>query len=104
MEINDGSFQKEVLENKNLVMVDFWAPWCMPCQMIKPMIEELGEQMRDKVDVKTLNVDENKEIADRYNIKGIPAILFFKNGEVVKEMVGMQSKEAFIEVINELSK
>ena len=104
MEINSGSFQKEVLENKNLVMVDFWAPWCMPCQMIKPMVEELGEEMKEKVDVKTLNVDENKESADKYNIRGIPAILFFKNGEVVKEMVGMQSKEAFIEVINELSK
>jgi thioredoxin 1 len=103
MVVNDESFQKEVLENERLVMVDFWAPWCGPCQMLKPMVEELGEEMKDKVDVKTINVDENQKTAGEYNIRSIPAILFFKNGEVVKELIGMQSKDSFIEVINELS-
>ena len=104
MEINDQNFQKDVLENQKLVMVDFWAPWCMPCQMLKPMIEELGEEMKEKVDVKTMNVDENQETSKKYGIQSIPAILFFKNGEVVKEVIGMQSKDSYIEAIDELYK
>jgi thioredoxin 1 len=104
MEVNDESFQKEVLENKKLVMVDFWAPWCMPCQMLKPMVEELGEEMKEKVDVKTMNVDENQETAKKYGIQSIPAVFFFKNGEVVKEVIGMQSKDSYIEIIDELSR
>jgi thioredoxin 1 len=104
MEINDQNFQKDVLENKNLVMVDFWAPWCMPCQMLKPMVEELGEEMKEKVDVKTMNVDENQETAKKYGIQSIPAVFFFKNGEVVKEVIGMQSKDSYIEIIDELSR
>ncbi len=104
MEINDQNFQKDVLENQKLVMVDFWAPWCMPCQMLKPMIEELGEEMKEKVDVKTMNVDENQETAKKYGIQSIPAVFFFKNGEVVKELIGMQSKEAYEKEIEELSK
>ncbi len=104
MVINDESFQKEVLENERLVMVDFWAPWCGPCQMLKPIVEELGEEMKDKVDVKTMNVDENQKAAGEYNIRSIPAILFFKNGEVIKELIGMQSKDSFVQTINELSK
>jgi thioredoxin 1 len=104
MEINNQNFQKDVLENKNLVMVDFWAPWCMPCQMLKPMVEELGEEMKEKVDVKTMNVDENQETAKKYGIQSIPAVFFFKNGEVVKEVIGMQSKDSYIEIIDELSR
>ncbi len=103
MEITDDVFQKEVLENEKLVVVDFWAPWCMPCQMLKPMIEELGEEVKEKADVKTMNVDENQKTASEYNISSIPAVLFFKNGKVVKEMIGMQSKDSYMQAIDELN-
>jgi len=105
MELKDDVFQKEVLDKKDkLVIVDFWAPWCMPCQMLKPVFEELAEEMKEKADIYTMNVDECPETAEKYEIKGIPAILFFKNGEVVKELSGMQSKEVFEKEIEELSK
>lgn len=103
MDIKDGDFEKEVLKNEKLVVVDFWAPWCMPCQMLTPIIEEIGEEMKEKADVKKMNVDECPETAEKYNIKGIPAVLFFKNGEVVKEISGMQSKEVYVEAIGELA-
>ncbi len=103
MDIKDADFQKEVLENKKLVLVDFWALWCMPCQMLTPVIEEIGEEMKEKADVKKMNVDECPETAEKYSIKGIPAVLFFKNGEVVKEIKGMQSKEVYVKEIEELS-
>lgn len=104
MEVNDESFQKEVLENKKLVMVDFWAPWCMPCQMLTPVVEALADEMEGKVDVKKMNVDENQKTAEEYNVKSIPLVLFFKNGKVVKEVIGMQSREAYIEIIEDLTK
>jgi thioredoxin 1 len=103
MEIKDADFQKEVLENEKLVVVDFWAPWCGPCQMLKPMIEGLAEEVKEKADVRTMNVDESQKTAGEYNIRSIPAVLFFKNGEVVKEMIGMQSKESYIQAIDELN-
>ncbi len=103
MDIKDADFQKEVLENEKLTIVDFWAPWCMPCQMLTPIIEELAEEMKEKADVYKMNVDECPETAEKYGIKGIPAVLFFKNGEVVKEMKGMQSKEVYVKEIEELS-
>ncbi len=103
MEVNDQNFQQEVLENKKLVMVDFWAPWCMPCQMLKPQIEELAETMKEKVDVKTMNVDESPQTAGAYEIRSIPAVFFFKDGEIVKQVIGMQSKDTYIKAVDELS-
>ncbi len=104
MEIKDTDFQKEVLDKKDkLVVIDFWAPWCMPCQMLKPIIEDLAEELKEKADIYTMNVDECPEVSEKYNIKGIPAVLFFKNGEVVKELTGMQSKEVYEKEIEELS-
>lgn len=103
MEIKSDAFEEKVLKNKKLTVVDFWAPWCMPCQMLKPIIEELAKEMKEKADIYTMNVDENPEISEKYNIKGIPAVLFFKDGEVVKEVTGMQSKEVFEKEIEELS-
>ena len=103
MDIKDEDFQKEVLENEKIVLVDFWAPWCMPCQMLKPTIEDLATEYEEKVDVKMMNVDENPDTSEEYGIKGIPAVLFFKKGEVVKEITGMQSKEVYEKAIEELT-
>lgn len=104
MEVNDENFQKEVLENKKLVMVDFWAPWCMPCQMLMPVMETLANEMEGVIDVKKMNVDESQKTAEEYGVRSIPAVLFFKDGKVVKEVIGMQPREAYIEVIEDLTK
>ncbi|KKQ51128.1 MAG: Thioredoxin [Parcubacteria group bacterium GW2011_GWD2_38_11] len=93
MEFTDQNFEQEVLRSDVPVLVDFWAPWCGPCQMMGPIVEELAREMGDKAKVGKLNVDENGEISSKFGIMSIPAIKIFKDGEVVKEFVGVQSKE-----------
>ena len=82
-------------------MVDFWAPWCGPCRMIAPVIEELAEDFEGKAKICKVNTDEQQDIAVKYGIRSIPAILFFKNGELVDQMVGAASKDAFAAKLNE---
>ena len=83
-------------------MVDFWAAWCGPCQMIAPTIEELATEYTGKLKVFKLNTDENPEVAGRYQIMGIPTLLFFKDGKVVDKMVGAASKKQFKDKIDTL--
>lgn len=92
MQFTDANFDSEVLQSEAPVLVDFWAPWCGPCQILGPVIEELAESMQG-VKVGKLNVDENPNIASRYTVMSIPSIKIFKGGTVVKEFVGVQSKE-----------
>ncbi len=82
--------------------VDFWAVWCGPCQMVAPIIEELGKEYAGKVKVRKLNTDENPEVAGRYQVMSIPTILFFKNGQVVEKLVGARPKRQFKEMIDSL--
>lgn len=82
-------------------MVDFWAPWCGPCRMIAPVIEELAEDFEGKAKICKVNTDEQQDIAVKYGIRSIPAILFFKNGELVDQMVGAASKDAFAAKLND---
>ena len=84
VDITDKDFQTEVLDHKGLVLVDFWAPWCGPCRMLAPVIEELAEEMKDTVKVCKMNVDENTQFPQKYEIMSIPTVLLFKDGEVVK--------------------
>lgn len=92
VEFTKENFEAEVLKNDTPVLVDFWAPWCGPCQMMGPVIEELaGEVTTSKVG--KLNVDEHPDIAQTYGIMSIPTIKIFKGGQIVKEFVGVQSKE-----------
>lgn len=93
MEFTDSNFEQEVIGSDKPVLVDFWAPWCGPCQMMGPIIEELAKVMGDKAKVGKLNVDENGETASKYGIMSIPAIKIFKGGQVVKEFVGVQAME-----------
>ena len=82
LKVEDATWDVEVMKASELVMVDFWAVWCGPCQMVAPIIEELGKEYAGKVKVRKLNTDENPEVAGRYQVMSIPTILFFKNGQV----------------------
>ena len=93
-EFTDQNFDQEVLKSDKPVLVDFWAPWCGPCQMMGPIIEELAKEMEGKAVVGKMNVDENGEKASQFGIMSIPAIKIFKGGKVVKEFVGVQAKES----------
>lgn len=95
---NDQSFNTETSEG--VVLADFWAPWCGPCKMIAPVLEEIDSEMSDKVKIVKLDVDENQETAGKYGVMSIPTLLLFKDGEVVDQVVGFQPKEALVELIN----
>ncbi len=98
--VTSSDFDKEVLQGSDVVLVDFWAPWCGPCQMLLPVIEELSEEIGDGAKICKINVDEEAEIASKYGVMSIPALKVFKNGEVVEEATGVQSKEQLIEMID----
>ncbi len=96
----DENFKTDVLESKEPVVVDFWAPWCGPCRIVSPIIEELAKDYEGKVKVGKLNVDENPQTAQTYGVMSIPSVLFFKGGQPVKTMVGAQPKENYKKVID----
>lgn len=92
--LNSQTFSQEVLQSQVPVLVDFWAPWCGPCRIQGPIIEELAKEVDPaKFKVAKLNVDENQPLAGEYNVMSIPSLLVFKNGQVVKQLVGVQNKE-----------
>ena len=90
----------ELLQSEKLVIVDFWATWCGPCRMLSPLLDEVEEEMADKVTVVKVNVDDADEIAMRFRIMSIPTLLFFKNGEMVDRSVGAMPKSALVDKIN----
>ena len=95
--LNDQNFEKEVLKSDKLVLVDFWAPWCGPCRIMGPIIEELAQEIGDKVIVGKLNVDENPITAQKYGIMSIPTLIIFKGGIIVDQIIGVQAKEVIKE-------
>lgn len=101
LEFTDAAFKQDVLASDKLTVVDFWAEWCGPCRAIGPVIEELSKEYAGKVQVGKLNVDQNPEVSVNYGITSIPAILFFKNGEVVDKLVGAQPKANFVKKIEQ---
>ena len=90
----------ELLESEKLVIVDFWATWCGPCRMLSPILDEVEEEMQEKIQVVKVNVDDADEIAAQYRIMSIPTLLFFKNGEIVEKTVGAMPKNVLVEKIN----
>lgn len=99
-EINDSVFNNEINESKVPVVVDFWAPWCGPCKMLGPVIEEISKEFAGKAEFVKLNVDENPVTSATYKISSIPTVLVFKDGKVVEQMVGFRPKAAIVELVN----
>jgi thioredoxin 1 len=100
--LSDSNFDQEVLLSEIPVMVDFWAPWCAPCRMLAPIIEELAGEYAQKVKICKLNVDENQSTAAHYGVRGIPALLLFKKGGIAAQSVGLQPKQNIKEMIDKV--
>jgi len=102
IEVNDKNFNEIVLESKKPVVIDFWAPWCIPCKMVSPVLEEISSELKEKVEVITCNVDESPQSAVKFGIKNIPTILYIKNGKIVDKTVGVYPKKILQEKINKI--
>jgi thioredoxin len=99
--VTDDSFDTDVLKSDKPVLVDYWAEWCGPCKMVAPVLEAIAAEHGDKLAIVKLNVDENPEVARKYGILNIPTLGVFKDGEVVKELVGARSKSALLRELAE---
>ena len=100
VELNNANFEATIKEG--VTLVDFWAPWCGPCRMIAPIIEELAEDFEGKATIAKVNTDEEQDIAIKFGIRSIPTLLFFKNGEVVDQMIGAAGKDVIADKIDAL--
>lgn len=98
-ELNKDNFEKEVMEANVPVLIDFWASWCGPCRMMSPVIDQIAEEMGDKLKVCKVNVDENHELAEKYEIMTIPAFIVMKNGAEAGRTIGVQPKEDILKLI-----
>ncbi|MGE4368617.1 MAG: thioredoxin TrxA [Burkholderiaceae bacterium] len=99
--VSDTSFQADVLNAQGPVLVDYWAPWCGPCKMIAPLLEEAAAEYGDRVTIAKLNVDDNPETAAKYGVRGIPTLMLFKDGVAVTTKVGAMSRQQFSAFLDE---
>ena len=100
IEITDANFATEVEQSDTPVLVDFWAPWCGPCKMVAPIVEEIASEYEGKLKVGKLNTDDNQQVPTKFGIMSIPTLMLFKNGQVVERIVGAQPKDALTSKID----
>jgi len=98
-EVTDANFEQEILESPLPALVDFWAAWCGPCRIIGPIVEEIAEEYKDRARVAKMNVDDNVDTPARYGVRGIPALLLFKNGELVDQIIGAVPKAQVVSLL-----
>ena len=98
--LTNENFEKEVISSKKPILVDFWASWCGPCQMIATIVEEISNELSERIEVGKINVDEQPEIAIKYDVMSIPTLILFKDGKVVNTIIGYHSKEEILDFIN----
>ena len=97
--LTDETWQDEVLDARGPVLVDFWAEWCAPCRVMNPVIESLATELDGRMKIGTLNVDENEEVASRYDIRGVPTVMIFANGELKEHAIGLMSNEYLLALV-----
>ncbi|MGE5392899.1 MAG: thioredoxin [Candidatus Saccharibacteria bacterium] len=100
--LTDANFDQEITASEKPILVDFWAPWCGPCKMVSPAVTEIAEEMKDKLRVAKLNVDENPQSSSKYQIFSIPSLKIFKGGKIIGEIVGAAPKQMILEKINHI--
>ena len=100
LEFSDANFEKEVLQSDTPVLVDFWAPWCGPCRMIAPVVEQIADEFAGRIKVGKLNTDDNAGIPERYDIRSIPTLVLFKNGQVADRKIGALPKKELETLLN----
>jgi thioredoxin 1 len=100
---DQASFEGDVLKSNKPVLVDFWAEWCGPCRTLGPVLDEVATEIGETATIYKVNVDENSELAQKYGIRGIPTMIFFKDGEAAKTLVGVQPKEEIKKTLEELA-
>ena len=100
LEFSDANFDDEVIKSDIPVLVDFWAPWCGPCRIIAPVVEEISESHEGKIKVGKLNVDDNQQTSMKFGIRSIPTLLVFKNGEILEQIIGAVPKTEIERVVN----
>jgi thioredoxin 1 len=103
MTVDESNFDREVTKSDTTVLVDFWAPWCGPCKMIAPVLDEIAKEKAGAVKVAKVNIDDNQSLSVKYNVRAIPALLFFKDGQLRDQVIGMTSKKDLLTRLDALT-